>query len=180
MNQELTTPNGAVLIRQATSADAAQFRELRLSALQNSPTAFGADYQKSLHEPLQYWEERLTFHPDEAALFLAQHHNDLIGMTGIVRGSSPKTRHSATIWGVYVRPEWRGLHIAEELIKACLTWAGQREIIGAVLGVTTSNTSAIRCYERCGFEIIGTEPRALYHGGGYHDFYRMYRPLDDS
>ncbi|HEX6035200.1 MAG TPA: N-acetyltransferase, partial [Anaerolineales bacterium] len=98
--------------------------------------------------------------------------------TGIARGGSPKTRHSATIWGVYVRPEWRGLHIAEELIQACLIWARARKIVAARLGVAAANASAIRCYERCGFRVTGTEPRAVYYEGQYHDFHMMYCPLD--
>lgn len=48
----------------------------------------------------------LTMQADESTMFLAEHKNNLIGMTGIARGSSPKTRHSAWIWGVYIRPEW--------------------------------------------------------------------------
>jgi ribosomal protein S18 acetylase RimI-like enzyme len=120
----------------------------------------------------------LSMHSDESTIFIAEQENQLIGMTGVARGGSPKTRHSATIWGVYVKPEWRGLHIAEELIKSCFTWAMERKIVAARLGVTATNTSAIRCYERCGFKITGTEPRAVYYEGQYHDFYMMYCPLD--
>jgi RimJ/RimL family protein N-acetyltransferase len=122
----------------------------------------------------------LTAHTDESTIFLAEADNQLIGMTGIARGNTPKTRHSATVWGVYVRPEWRGLRIAEELIHACLDWARTRKIVAARLGVTTTNTSAIRCYERCGFQITGSEPRALYYDGQYYDFYMMYCSLDNS
>lgn len=179
MSQSLLTSRGMIFIREANPADAVPFRELRLHSLQDSPTAFSADYQKNLNHPLQHWEEMLTVHVDESTIFLAQHENQLIGMTGIVRGGSPKTRHSATIWGVYVRPEWRGLHIAEELIQACFTWARARQIVVAKLGVTASNTSAIHCYERCGFRISGTEPRAVYYESKYHDFYLMYCSLDN-
>lgn len=179
MNGSLPTRRGTIFIREASPQDAAQFRELRLSALQDSPTAFSADYQRNLNHSPQHWEKMLTMHADESTIFLAYHEGSLIGMTGIVRGDSPKTRHSATVWGVYVQPEWRGLHLAEELIQACLSWARARKIVGARLGVTVSNTSAIRCYERCGFRITGAEPRAVYYEGQYHDFYLMYCPLDD-
>jgi ribosomal protein S18 acetylase RimI-like enzyme len=179
MNRSLQTPRGEIVIREATPTDAIQFRKLRLYALQDSPTAFSADYQKNLNHSTEYWEDLLTMHPDESTIFLAAYDNNLIANTGIVRGGMPKTRHSATIWGVYVRPEWRGLHVAEELIHACFTWARARKIVAARLGVTATNTSAIRCYERCGFIITGTEPRAVYYEGHYHDFYTMYCPLDD-
>jgi ribosomal protein S18 acetylase RimI-like enzyme len=180
MSRSLPTARGQVIIREANPKDAVRLRELRLYALQDSPTAFSADYQKNLNHPMQYWEDMLTMHADESTMFLAVHENNLIGMTGIVRGGSPKTRHTAMIWGVYVRPEWRGLHIAEELINACCAWARARKIVAAKLGVAAPNTSAIRCYERCGFRITGTEPRAVYYAGQYHDFYTMYCPLDDQ
>jgi ribosomal protein S18 acetylase RimI-like enzyme len=170
MNQFFPTPLGEILIREANPADALPFRELRLHALQDSPTAFSADYQRNLNHPQQYWQDMLTMHADESTLFVAQQESNLIGMTGIARGNTPKTRHSATIWGVFVKPEWRGLHIAEELIHACFDWARARKIVAARLGVTATNASAIRCYERCGFRITGTEPRAVYYENQYHDF----------
>jgi ribosomal protein S18 acetylase RimI-like enzyme len=179
MNESLHTARGEISIREANPEDAILFRELRLYALQDSPTAFSADYQRNQSHPLQYWQDMLTMHADESTIFVVEHEKDLIGMTGIARGGSPKTRHSATVWGVYVRPEWRGLHIAEALIHACFRWARERKILAARLGVTATNTSAIRCYERCGFRITGTEPRAVYYEGQYHDFYTMYCPLDE-
>ncbi|HLO14011.1 MAG TPA: GNAT family N-acetyltransferase [Anaerolineales bacterium] len=174
------TPRGKILIREAEPTDAVQFRELRLEGLQDSPVAFSADYQRNLSHPSRYWEDMLTMHPDESTIFLAKHENDLIGMTGVARGGLPKTRHAATIWGVYVTPEWRGLHIAEELINSCFTWAKARKIVIAKLGVAAANASAIRCYERCGFKITGTEPRALFYDDKYYDFYLMSCSLDNS
>jgi RimJ/RimL family protein N-acetyltransferase len=178
MNRSMSTRLGAILLREASPTDAAAFRELRLGGLQDSPVAFSADYQKNLSEPLKFWEDRLTMHPDEATIFFAEYESNLVGMTGIARGSSPKTRHTAWVWGVYVIPDWRGLHIAEELIRDCLAWAKARKIVTAKLGVAAVNTSAIRCYERCGFKIYATEPRALYVDGQYYDFHMMYCDLD--
>ncbi|HSB00230.1 MAG TPA: GNAT family N-acetyltransferase [Anaerolineales bacterium] len=180
MIQSLATPRGKILIREANPTDAIQFRELRLGALQNSPVAFTSDYQKKLNHPLKYWEDTLTAQPDESTIFLAANEGSLIGMTGIGRAGSPKTRHNAWIWGVYVKPEWRGLHIAEELINSCFEWAEAREIVVIKLGVAAVNQPAIRCYERCGFKVYGTEPRAIFYEDQYYDEHLMYRPLDHS
>lgn len=178
--RSFTTKRGKILIREASPADAVQFRELRLSALLDSPIAFSADYQKNLSHPAKYWEDMLTAPADESIIFLAEYENQIIGMTGIARGGSPKTRHGTTIWGVYVQPEWRGLHIAEELIKSCLQWAKARQVVIAKLGVATINQSAVLCYERCGFKIYATEPRVLFYEGKYYDFYMMFCSLDNS
>jgi RimJ/RimL family protein N-acetyltransferase len=180
MNKLIATARGSITIRDATPADALAFRELRLEALQDSPTAFSADYQKNLNHPAKYWEDRLTMEEDEATIFLAEHEGKLVGMTGIARGGSPKTRHGAWVWGVYVTPEWRGLRIAEELINSCFTWAKARKILLVKLGVASTNRAAVRCYERCGFSTYGTEPRAIFYEGKYYDEFLMSRSLDNS
>ena len=180
MNRFITTLRGTITVRDATPADAMSFRELRLEALQDSPTAFSADYQKNLNHPAKYWEDMLTMEADEATIFLAEHESKLIGMTGIARGHSQKTRHSAWVWGVYVTPEWRGIRIAEELINSCVIWAIPRKIVVVKLGVTSTNRPAVHCYERCGFSTYGTEPRAIFYEGTYYDEFLMSRPLDES
>ena len=179
MNRSIATGRGTVLIREATVANALQFRALRLEALQDSPTAFGADYETNLNQPAEYWESRLKADED-ATIFLAEYEHNLIGMTGIVRGRSKKTKHNAWIWGVYVTPEWRGLRIAGELINSCCDWAIAREIVIVKLGVGATNRSAIRCYERCGFSAYGTDPRAALYEGQYYDELLMSRSLDNS
>jgi len=180
MMRSISTPRGRVLLREANPSDAVQFRELRLGALLNHPIAFTADYQKNLNQPLKYWEDRLAAQADESTIFLAEHEGSLIGMTGIARGDAPKTRHGAWIWGVYVKPEWRGLHLAEEILNSCFSWAKARKIVLARLGVAAVNQPAIRCYERCGFTIYGTEPRAVFYEGKYYDEYLMVHLLDGS
>jgi len=101
-------------------------------------------------------------------------------MTGIRRRESPKTKHSAGISGVYIRAEWRGLHIAEALIDSCVKWAKERRVNTIKLAVVTINTSAIHCYERCGFTTYGTEPRAIFHEGKYYDEYLMSLDLNPA
>lgn len=114
------------MIRPVTLADVDAYRQLRLDALQNHPTAFGQDYAEASSRPRSYWEEALTINDEEKAIFLAEHDRRLVGMTGIARRLSSKSMHSANIWGVYVSPEWRGKHIAGALIRSCLEWAKRR------------------------------------------------------
>ena len=174
---DFATSRGSITIREAKAADVSQYRELRLHALQNAPTAFSADYETNLNHPMEFWKGRLNF-DEHGIIFFAEHGPNLIGMTGIGKGESPKTRHGAYIWGVYVRPEWRGLHIAEALIENCLRWAETGGVNIVKLGVVTSNASAVRCYQRCGFAIYGTEPRAIYYEGTYYEEYLMFRDLN--
>src|SRR5215210_1148312 len=99
MNQAITTSRGTIQIREGNPADATRYRELRLAALLDSPTAFSADYQTNLNYPMSFWESRLTF-DKYGVIFFAEHENTLIGMTGIRREELPKTTHGAYVWGL--------------------------------------------------------------------------------
>lgn len=176
MIRSFDTARGTIVLREGNLADAAQFRDLRLDGLQDSPTAFSADYQVNFNHPMSFWEGRLTF-DEHGIIFFAEHDNSLIGMTGVRKGEAPKTKHGAYVWGVYVRPAWRGLHIADALINMCENWARERDVVILKLGVMANNESAIHCYKRYGFTIYGTEPQALFYDGQYYDEYLMYYSL---
>ena len=45
------------------------------------------------------------------------------------------------------------------------------------LGVVTTNASAIRLYQRCGFTVYGVEPEVLYVNGIYYDELLMARRI---
>ena len=169
--KRLKTARGEVTIRPAVGVDAGRVRALRLEALKAHPQAFSSDYETSSLDPLETWEERLakyTLSPDQT-LLLAQAGDELVGMAGIYRDPRPKIRHAASIWGVYVKPGWRGLQVGEGLVRACLEWARAHAVITVRLGVISENASAIRCYQRCGFKVYGVEPKVIYWDEHYYD-----------
>ena len=175
--RSVTTLRGTVTIRLGTEEDAPAYRDLRLEALRNHPEAFSSDYETALAKPMSYWTKRLRFDdPDNGVrLYFAVHDGLLIGMCGITHTDAPKQKHSAYIVSMYVRPDWRGLRIAEDLINACLDWGRAHGIKIVKLGVTTTNTAAIRCYARCGFQAFGTEPQAICLDGVFYDELLMAR-----
>jgi len=179
MNKSIETVKGAINIREASFADVDQFRELRLFALQDAPTAFSADLDINTKHSKRFWEDRLKPDP-HGIIFFAEYDNQLIGMTGIRKGESSKTKHSAGIWGVYIRPQWRGFHIAKGLIGMCCEWAKLLNVQIVKLSVMSTNESAVRLYERCGFTVYGTEPQALYYEDRYYDGLMMSRSLMNS
>ncbi len=175
----LSTPKGEILIRTAAPDDSASLFKLRLEALTIHPEAFSADVEKTIADGAESWEKRITDYSESQSgvLVVAQARDELVGMTGIVRGYSPKTRHSATAWGVYVNRVYRRLHIAEALMNECFIWSQDQGIVVLKLGVLTINEPAIRCYARCGFSTYGTEPRSIYVNGIYYSEYLMARLL---
>jgi RimJ/RimL family protein N-acetyltransferase len=176
---ELQTPHGSVTIRPTREEDAEAYRELRLEALRTHPEAFGADYAESLARPNERWQQNVR---DGAGgelgiLYVAEAGGVLVGMTGVYRDSGAKMRHTGIIWGVYVRPAWRGASIADALIGACMGWAHELEVRLVKLSVVTTNAGAIRCYVRCGFSVYGVEPEVIYHNDVYYDELLMVRCL---
>ena len=169
----ITQLDDGIIIRNAAISDAALFRALRLEALENHPTAFGSDYTDNALKPAKFWEERLSYNEDEQTIFFAEQNKQLIGMAGIHRSLSKKNLHSANIFGVYVKPNWRGRQISQTLVKACLEWAKLKSLTIVKLAVVTNNLSAIHSYKQCGFVIYGKEPKALFVDGIYYDEYLM-------
>lgn len=174
MNQ-ITTPNGPLTIRPAQVGDAPLFRELRLEALRRHPEAFSSDLRANEQQPMEHWQERLRDLGEKGMIYFAEHDQSLVGMTGIVRGYSPKTEHSATIWGVYVRSEWRGQRVATGLLEACMDWARGHGVRIVKLAVVATNAAAIRLYLRHGFRVYGVEPQALVYEGRSYDELLMAR-----
>ncbi len=168
-----------VVIRPAIAEDLSAYRDLRLEALRNHPEAFGADYAQDAAQPESFWQERLSNTIDNpmGILHLAVADQMLIGMTGIYRINSPKEQHNGNIWGVYVRPDRRGLHVAEALIEACVIWAKAKQLRNVKLKVNAANVGAIRCYSRCRFTVYGVDPDGLFIDSTYYDELLMVRRL---
>ena len=171
MDGLLNTPRGAVKIRPAELVDAARLRALRLESLLDAPVAFAADYERSEAETVERWERRINEYAQgsQSVIYLAEAAGELIGMTGLGRGHWQKTEHGGVIWGVYVQPAWRGLHIAEALIEACIAWGRGLGMTVVKLGVTANNAPALRCYLRCGFTVYGVDPQAICYNGVMYD-----------
>jgi ribosomal protein S18 acetylase RimI-like enzyme len=150
-------------IRHLTPADAADYRAIRLAALQNAPEAFGSTYTFEAARPMSGWEERLA----APGAFGAYLDDEIVGMARFIQDAgSAKERHKGAVYGMYVAPQARGQGIGSALLSALIEHAS-----GVVeqlrLGVVDTNIAAIRLYQKHGFEIYGTEMRALKTDTGY-------------
>lgn len=168
-----------VTIRPAREEDLEEYRELRLEALREHPEAFSADYESDLNLPMEYWRNRLldNLGDKNGIIVFSTLESRLVGMTGLFLGSSPKTRHEGLIWGVYVRPEARGLRLAAGMIEQCTIWGRRRGVKHVKLGVTTTNGAAIRAYLYAGFSVYGVDPQPIFTQGVYYDELLMVKRL---
>ncbi len=178
MDNSLDTPLGKITLRAAREGDLETFRELRLEALRENPASYGSDYAVHKAQPKEFWVGRLPIGSKDGKVFFATHKNELIGMCGIMLGTSPKTRHNGTIVSVYVKPDWQGQHIARELIELCANWGREQRVKLLKLAVVANNASAIRCYTGIGFSVYGVDPQAICYEEKYFDELLMSRHLD--
>lgn len=173
------TSGPAFIIRPALVDDAVSLYALRLEALANHPEAFASDYASTAAQGAEVWAQRITDNlvDEGGVIYAAAVEEQLIGTARIGRGDRPKTRHTATIAGVYVRPEWRNRRVAEALLDACIGWGRAHGVVIFKLAVVTTNAAALRCYTRCGFAVYGVEPKAIRHDGVFYDELLMARSI---
>ncbi len=142
------------MIRRVTVDDLDLYREVRLRALQDSPSAFGSTYSNELARPREQWAERVSRAATGTswAVFLAFEEEACVGLAGCVDDDLGADRQLVSMW---VAPSHRGTGVAAGLVDAVLSWAhgvGARTI---ALWVTKDNERAMRFYERAGFAVTG-------------------------
>lgn len=153
-----------------SGSDATEFRELRLDGLRRHPEAFGASYEEEVRQTLDDSRRRL----ESGIVFGARRKGlpALDGIAGLFIPEGIKTRHKGVLWGMYVRPEARGLGLGSALVARVIEHAGG-VVEELTLAVGTSNDQAVSLYRRAGFEEYGLEERALKVADRYYDEFLM-------
>jgi ribosomal protein S18 acetylase RimI-like enzyme len=158
-------------IRRLAPADAADYREVRLAALQDDPEAFSSRYGIEAARPDEDFAARLQ----TSVVHAAYREGRIVGMAGVAPRSDPAEPRCAFVWGVYVRPEMRGLGIASRMLDAALETALEH-FDDITLDVAAANLPAIALYEKFGFARRG-QPRPMQTGAGYRDEISMVKWL---
>jgi ribosomal protein S18 acetylase RimI-like enzyme len=159
-------------LRRLTPDDAALYRDIRLEGLADSPDSFGSTLEAEVDRPLEAFAQRLADSYIVGMFSGAQ----LAGVAGFVVQPGPKHAHKGILWGMYVRPAYRGLGIGRMLVEAIIEHARERVELLQLL-VVSDNLPARRLYESLGFVEYGIEWHATKHRGRYHDDVMMVLPL---
>jgi RimJ/RimL family protein N-acetyltransferase len=156
-------------IRRLTPSDASAFQSLRLAGLNEAPTAFGSSYAEEKDQPTSAVATRLENRVDQA-VFGAFSGQDLVGVVALGKERMNNLAHKGFIWGMYVKPQFRGSGVARALLEQALAFAatvpGMRQVN---LSVNSSNAAAARLYESVGFRAFGHERGAMLINGELHD-----------
>jgi ribosomal protein S18 acetylase RimI-like enzyme len=124
------------------------WRELRLAALAEAPSAFGSTLAEwsGAGDTEQRWRARLA---DVALNLVVMCDGEAAGM---VSAAAPGEDRPAELMSLWVAPSSRGPGVGDEAIRQVLVWVRENFAATAVeLSVKTGNTHAVRLYEHHGF-----------------------------
>src|SRR5271154_2017520 len=157
-------------VRVLTQADAEPFRKLRRERLDDFPRAFGESIAECESLSVSAAVARLGSLSGDNFVVGAFETGELAGMAGFARNLREKSNHKGLIWGVYVRPAFRGQSVARALFEVLLERArSQPGLEQILLTVAVEQTAARRLYRSLGFKVFGHERHALKVDGAYVD-----------
>ncbi|WP_156256585.1 GNAT family N-acetyltransferase [Sandarakinorhabdus oryzae] len=163
-------PDGAIVIRQLTAADADAYRELRLQGLRDHPQAFGADADEEADWPMRVWQARL----DARTTLGAFRNGALIGTAALALMPGRKQSHRGKLVGMYVAPGGRSTGVGRRLVESVLELARGR-VETVELSVFIGNAPAIALYLACGFRPYAVDQDAIRVDGQAVDDVLMQR-----
>ena len=143
-----------------TQQNAMLFKDVRLRALKEVPTAFSSTYAEEFQLTDAEWLKRAARWTDETSIaYLAVDAGSPCGIAAGFLDKNEATRaHLVSMW---VAPRHHRRGIGRELVEKIVDWARLKSARTLMLLVTSNNDPAIRFYQQLGFQMTGrTEPYA--------------------
>ena len=143
-----------IILEPLTPQNVTLFKDVRLRALRDTPTAFSATYTAESRLTDKDWANRIA----QWSSARSTTHIAMDGATpcGIVSGFLDKDdaaiAHLASMW---VAPTHRRLGIGSRLVNVIIDWAGSLKARVLQLIVTSNNDAAIQFYQGLGFKLTG-------------------------
>jgi ribosomal protein S18 acetylase RimI-like enzyme len=147
-----------IALEPITSRSVMLFREIRLRALCDAPSAFGSTYAKEAQLSDAEWLHRTERWNGHSGIgFLAMDGSVGCGIAGsFLDDRDAAQAHLISMW---TAPTYRRQGVGRLLVETIGDWARERGAQALLLMVTSSNHSAMKFYSRLGFSQTGrTEP----------------------
>jgi ribosomal protein S18 acetylase RimI-like enzyme len=164
----------SVAIREATARDRAAIWKIFQSTVARGDS-FVHEPNTSRADALGYWFGAGTL------TFVATRDQKIVG-SYILRPNHPGLGGHVANAGFMVDPRAGGLGIGRLMGEHCLTEARRLGYRAMQFNfVVSTNTPAVRLWEKLGFKIVGTLPGAFRHAQkGFVDAYVMFRSLEEA
>lgn len=153
-----------------------EYRDIWLEALQKAPEVFTASHYEQSKVSDDVWKERFesTLKERDGIVIFALVDNKPVGMIGAYFDDNPKFHHIATIWGAYVKPDYRNRGVATKMANALLHRLEEIKRITKIKTYSITNSKlAVNVYKHFGFDIVGIAKQELKIGNQYFDVYIM-------
>lgn len=138
-----------------------------------------AEFLRSIYKEMgwiEYWDEGFNnlykhFNLPNSGFFLVVKDNNKIIATAILQKLDNKTGIAKKF---YIHKDYRGLGIAQNLLKAFIKRVTEIGISKIVLDVVKNNTRAIRFYEKSGFKKYNQKPIDAWYESTRPDVFYYY------
>jgi ribosomal protein S18 acetylase RimI-like enzyme len=163
-----------ITLELVSAANAMIFKDVRLRALLDTPSAFSSTYTKESQLTDADWIARAAqWGGGRSTTYVALDEGGACGIaSGMLDQSDASRAHLLSMW---VAPAHRRLGVGRMLVEAVLAWALTNQVRTMQLLVTSNNEGALKFYQRLGFTLTGyTEP---YANDPALSNYEMIRPV---
>ena len=143
----------SIELRKLKSEHSGLYRKIRLESLKLNPEAFEATYEKEHKQDMLFFE-KLVLSEDKRKFIIGAFKGDvLIGICGFVDDNRYELDQTGSIIQMYVKSEFSGQKIGEQLLLFAEQKALMLSGISVVmLEVNKNNKRAIKVYKNCGYK----------------------------
>jgi RimJ/RimL family protein N-acetyltransferase len=131
------------------AADWQRYRDVRLSALQESPNSFTASFEEEAALDEEYWRDRMV----RSLRFLAERNGMAVGIASLGRDADDPG--IGEVFGLYVTPEARNSGVSWSLVQAATDRAVHEGMRQLQYWVGSENARAIAFAANFGFRPAG-------------------------
>lgn len=135
-----------ITVRVLAEQDWQIYRDVRLSALSDSPDAFAASVAQERQLDEDFWRRRLI----RSRRMVAEVDGKVVGVISVGRPSSEDPRN-CELFGLWVQPELRGQGVAWKLVQAGVDQARADSFGFVIYWVGTDNGRAVAFASSFGF-----------------------------
>lgn len=141
-----------------------EYRELRLEGLKNDPGAFASSYEEEVKFDKEIWINRIP------NVLFALENGKPVGLITFIVGSRIKVKHTADIFGFYVKEKYRNMGIGTALVRKAISVIRENPAVRKInLSVSSTQEAAISLYRKEGFIEIGKGRDQFHVDGRYLD-----------